>query len=425
MYEIAYRLVGAQNSVEYITHPSDRRNGEDLDEEVISGLEPATDYEFRLRYNRTSNSAPSEWTDWVQVTTFERLECTDELLSAWFALEVYDNIRTGDQKYPNFCGNWITTFAYSSTSDFVAVFSENDSGRMIVAFRGTEGDNFEDAIDNIGALADCKKFMSEVDDSECEISSGFGSNYVYSAIQKIHHVIEEAIRDGFDKLIVTGHSQGGALATVAALDYATVFEGQIPVDLISFGAPEVGNEAFSDLVTEKMNSILRIVQKDENGEEDEVAGLPTSILPTDIGFVQLNEAATYYFCPLACREDGVFITSPFYCHCIEGYWTTTATNNEQSGYFFNSLLNNVASGWYTDSGFEYSTQSVSVVTLSFFSSSPSTNNNNSPSSNNNNSPSSNNNNSPSSNNNNSPSSNGSSALTIIYPILLLVVLALL
>ena len=49
------------------------------------------------------------------------------------------------------------------------------------------------------------------------------------------------------KLVVTGHSLGGAMATLFAMDLV-VNEGVSDVSLVTFGSPRVGNAAFSDFV---------------------------------------------------------------------------------------------------------------------------------------------------------------------------------
>jgi len=348
-YELQYREQGDSDPIDTIKIKSDRRQFEDLDDYVVSGLDPATPYEMRMRYYH--NGDASEWTEWQQFTTYERMECTDEVLSAFFSKEVYDNIRTGDHKYPGFCGDWETSYAYISTSDFVAVYTEKGSGRVMVTWRGTESDNLEDAIDNLGYLYDCDNVFDIVDD-ECDLSSGFGSNYLASQQNVILDLIEDAIAAGFKTLISTGHSQGGALATVAALDYGLRWNNDIEIRLISFGAPEVGNDVFSDFVMNNVGNVLRFVQIDENNDPDEVSLLPSSVFG-DIGgdsflFSQLpDNTAEFLPCPTEfdCRINGPGPVPPFYCHCIEGYFNTLAVRGEVDTYVQPSQVSTILSSW--------------------------------------------------------------------------------
>ena len=51
------------------------------------------------------------------------------------------------------------------------------------------------------------------------------------------------------QILITGHSLGGALATLAAYDIQAAAEAQCPIKVhcmvYSFGAPRVGNHAFA------------------------------------------------------------------------------------------------------------------------------------------------------------------------------------
>ena len=58
------------------------------------------------------------------------------------------------------------------------------------------------------------------------------------------------------KLLVAGHSLGGALATLAALDVKNLCKAreQLDVTLYTFGAPRTGNHAFAWDVAAKVNA---------------------------------------------------------------------------------------------------------------------------------------------------------------------------
>lgn len=63
-------------------------------------------------------------------------------------------------------------------------------------------------------------------------------------------------------LTVTGHSLGGALALLNAHEAARSIPG-LPVSVISFGAPRVGNEAFGDEIRDLGVKVLRVVVKQD------------------------------------------------------------------------------------------------------------------------------------------------------------------
>lgn len=75
----------------------------------------------------------------------------------------------------------------------------------------------------------------------------------------------------FDKIIITGHSLGGALATIAAPFLAELFPSK-SIKCISFGAPRVGNDHFVEWFREKVQLSVRIVN-----EHDPVPHLPLGL----------------------------------------------------------------------------------------------------------------------------------------------------
>ena len=81
-----------------------------------------------------------------------------------------------------------------------------------------------------------------------------------SVQDKIFSAVKELMQDYPDyKLIVTGHSLGGALSTICGTDLAILLP-DVDVRVINFGAPRVGNEAFKELVESLPNlSITRLV----------------------------------------------------------------------------------------------------------------------------------------------------------------------
>eukprot|EP00854_Cymbomonas_tetramitiformis_P000382 gene382-714_t len=63
-------------------------------------------------------------------------------------------------------------------------------------------------------------------------------------------------------ILFTGHSLGGALATIASLEYMSSKEAHsAPATLCTFGAPRVGNEAFAKILTSLVPNATRVVCK--------------------------------------------------------------------------------------------------------------------------------------------------------------------
>lgn len=100
------------------------------------------------------------------------------------------------------------------------------------------------------------------------VESGFLS--LYTSGTNMGPSLQDAIRMEVRQLLklykneplsitITGHSLGAALATLAAYDIKTTFEGAPLVTVISFGGPRVGNQCFRSLVDKQGTKILRVV----------------------------------------------------------------------------------------------------------------------------------------------------------------------
>ncbi|MEL6815355.1 MAG: lipase family protein [Cyanobacteria bacterium J06598_3] len=95
--------------------------------------------------------------------------------------------------------------------------------------------------------------------------SGFVRAYL-SVRETIHDYVNNS---GAEQYRITGHSLGGAIAKLCALDLQYNFSPEISVEAYSFGAPRVGNKAFTESYNRRVPDTWRVV----NGW-DAVAGLP-------------------------------------------------------------------------------------------------------------------------------------------------------
>jgi len=325
-YELTYREYNKPSTEKTLRLASDRRENEDHDEKVISNLKLGKSYEYRMRYYPTSNQNPSEWTEWVLVDLYERLDCTEELLSVFFSLEVYDSLRTGQVKYPGFCGNWKTIIGWANSTQFSAIYADSHSKRAIVAWRGTQP-ILEDFYLNFQLPAPCTDFI-EIEDSKCEFHSGYGSEYIKNDYEEFLDIIENLIEDDYGPFIITGHSQGAGIGLIAALDYANIFGDDIQLSVHTLGTPQAGNQFFNTDLLNAVSTVVRYAQYDELGNPDEVTLLVANLYP-DSGYTTLPSTEVKYECPNIplCRSpaDGI---PPFYCHCMLGYYDNAARRNE-------------------------------------------------------------------------------------------------
>ena len=103
-------------------------------------------------------------------------------------------------------------------------------------------------------------------DQNVTVHAGF--RYKFFTIKKALEDVLRDNKDDFDTLVVTGHSLGGALATIAAPFLSDMFPGK-SVKCISFGSPRVGNENFVKWFQSTVDTNVRIVN-----EQDPVPHLP-------------------------------------------------------------------------------------------------------------------------------------------------------
>lgn len=119
---------------------------------------------------------------------------------------------------------------------------------IIIAFRGTISTT--NWISNVKASQKKFKYIKE----ECLTHRGFTD--IYSSAR--NEIISTINRLSPDKTItITGHSLGGALATLCAVDIAANTSYKSP-NLFTFGSPRVGDPAFTKAFTQYVRNSYRI-----------------------------------------------------------------------------------------------------------------------------------------------------------------------
>ena len=161
-----------------------------------------------------------------------------------------------------------STAAYSSrptvsnqATDTQALVIEQ-AGCVIIAFRGTS--NVRDFV------TDAKFFrellVEEANGERCEVHRGFLSAYESIIADLAVELRKMVVAD--HKVYVTGHSLGGALAILTALELKR--QGFNIAQVYTFGQPRVGNGAFKRLYDFSLGaSTFRVVY-----QEDIVARVP-------------------------------------------------------------------------------------------------------------------------------------------------------
>lgn len=129
--------------------------------------------------------------------------------------------------------------------DLVGFIARSRANRntCFVVFRGTS--TASEWLDNIRIMQDGTE-----NDGDVEIHRGFYTTIIEgedSLRKQINTTLERLLSDGVSKIFTTGHSRGGALATVASyyikLDLENLLQELI---LYSFASPRVGDSQFAE-----------------------------------------------------------------------------------------------------------------------------------------------------------------------------------
>lgn len=148
-----------------------------------------------------------------------------------------------------------TYFYYNKVSDVtLAIENDDASGVTYVGFNGsrsginwTNNFKFTDQTLPQGWLPD--------DSITAKVHRGFYDSYMSVDSELLRHIKEAQIHP---KIVVTGHSLGGAMATLCALRLAGLGLGK-HIEVITFGAPQVGDAQFVRSFDRAIQKCVRVV----------------------------------------------------------------------------------------------------------------------------------------------------------------------
>lgn len=159
----------------------------------------------------------------------------------------------------------------STTDTQVAIWRDSMRKRLVVAFRGTEQARWKDLRTDL-MLAPAGLNPERIGGDfkeEVQVHSGFLSAYdsvrtrIMSLIKKSVGFMDDAEQPHHKwHIYCTGHSLGGALATLLALELSTTQlakSGVISVTMYNFGSPRVGNKRFAEVYNERVKDSWRVV----------------------------------------------------------------------------------------------------------------------------------------------------------------------
>ena len=170
---------------------------------------------------------------------------------------------------------------------------------VLVAFRGTIMFQMGDT-DYRNAFTDlnCARMPYEVGGQSVSIHSGFGELWAKLRGRMVTALRRRLSRDDVEddtSVVFTGHSLGGALATLAAVTAAETFpERRKNITMYSFGSPRVGNKLFAEAYDALVPDSFRIVNK----------GDPVSLMPPPWAFY------THIGHAVLLNSSGEFVVDP-------------------------------------------------------------------------------------------------------------------
>uniref|UniRef100_A0A0D9W706 C2 domain-containing protein n=1 Tax=Leersia perrieri TaxID=77586 RepID=A0A0D9W706_9ORYZ len=147
-----------------------------------------------------------------------------------------------------------------STDTQVAIWRDSSRRRLVVAFRGTEQSKWKDLVTDlmlVPAGLNPERLGGDFK-QEVQVHSGFLSAYdsvrnrIIALVNNAVGYMDEDSAENIPKwhVYVTGHSLGGALATLLALELSSsqmAKSGVIFVTMYNFGSPRVGNRRFAEV----------------------------------------------------------------------------------------------------------------------------------------------------------------------------------
>jgi len=133
------------------------------------------------------------------------------------------------------------------------IFGILDDEAFVLAFRGSEESGVADWLTDLKFIQKAYPYTPE-GDKQVKVHGGF-----IWAYESVRDAVQHQIRENkLNKVVLTGHSLGAALATLASFDFK-VAEPDKEVHCYTFGSPKVGNRKFVDAYNRRVPDTFRFV----------------------------------------------------------------------------------------------------------------------------------------------------------------------
>lgn len=135
---------------------------------------------------------------------------------------------------------------FTGIGAYVAV--DEVRNETVLSIRGSS--NIRNWITNVVVLfRDCS-FTTD-----CKVHAGFATAWDEIASEAVTAILDAHKKNPNYKIVLTGHSLGGAVATIAA---ATLRKAGVPLELYTYGSPRVGNDKFATWFSEQQGGHWRV-----------------------------------------------------------------------------------------------------------------------------------------------------------------------
>ncbi|KAH6719651.1 lipase [Leptodontidium sp. MPI-SDFR-AT-0119] len=170
---------------------------------------------------------------------------------------VGSKISCGSSACPAVAANSVTNYAYlgfdqSQVEGYVGIDSANKA--IVISYKGSKSfANF--VADLLVPKESCSDLVSG-----CKLHQGF--SYAWGDVKSNTMAAVKKAKAAYPSytIVLTGHSLGGAVATIAA---AYLRKAGYPCDIYSYGSPRVGNEAFVNFVSAQAGAHYRVTHTDD------------------------------------------------------------------------------------------------------------------------------------------------------------------
>jgi len=173
-------------------------------------------------------------------------------------------------------------YYYNSTGNNAGYSAINhDHEEILLVFRGTDPLSLKNWIDDFEFIKldyDWPPFVQSA-----RVHSGFWASYMHLKAQLMPVLRDLLLRFPTYRLRVSGHSLGAAMVNIVAMDLTYIEQiDNTRMDVITFGAPRVGNFEFSKAFGSKFPGAIRVTHDD-----DPVPHLPFEVMnfhhvPTEV-----------------------------------------------------------------------------------------------------------------------------------------------